>query len=47
MFYNCTALTTFKGDLSSLVVADNMFSGCSLNQVSLENIANTINDLND
>jgi hypothetical protein len=41
-FYN---LTSFTSELSSLRSAYNMFKGCKLDAASIENIANTINDV--
>ena len=41
MFYNCSNLTTFKSDLTSLTSAWNMFNGCSLlNEVEITSLEN-------
>lgn len=46
MFLSCSSLTTFSGDLSSLIYGVNMFKGCSkLSLESIEHIANTINNI--
>lgn len=45
MFYGCTNLTHFRGNLVSLLDGHGMFSGCSLDAASIEHIANTINNL--
>ena len=45
MFNGCTSLTSFSSDLSSLEEGDYMFNGCSLDTASVQNIADTINDL--
>lgn len=42
MFYNCTNLTTFIGDLSSLTGGQSMFGNCNLDAESLECIAETL-----
>ena len=46
MFLMCSNLTTFNSDLSSLMIADNMFTYCNLASDSIINIANTIKDVN-
>ena len=46
MFYCCTSLSTFYGNLSSLVTGDGMFVGCNLNSESVENILKTIPSTN-
>jgi hypothetical protein len=43
MFKNCSNLTSFNGDLSSLTDGYEMFYGCKLDTVSVQNIADTIN----
>lgn len=43
MFYGCTALTSFTSNLSSLTNGNDMFLGCKLDTVSVQNIADTIN----
>lgn len=45
MFYNCSQLTSFNADLSSLTSGLSMFSGCKLDTTSVQNIANSINDV--
>lgn len=45
MFEDCFGLTSFISDLSSLTNGYYMFSGCRLDTPSVQNIANTINDL--
>lgn len=45
MFWDCKNLTTFSSKLGSLKSANAMFSGCKLNETSLRNIADNINDL--
>ncbi len=45
MFYGCTNLTHFRGNLVSLLDGHGMFSGCSLDAASIEHIANTIKNL--
>ena len=45
MFGSCTNLSSFNSDLSSMTTGSNMFNGCKLNLESVQNIANTINDL--
>lgn len=40
-------LTSFNSNLSSLKCGDDMFKGCSLNESSLSNITNTINDISE
>ena len=47
MFYNCTALSSFNSDLSSLTDGSYMFFGCSLDTTSVQNIADTINTPSD
>ena len=42
MFYNCTALQSFYGKLSSLTEADYMFSGCNLDTASVRHIWETL-----
>ena len=51
MFRNCTYLTSFSSDLSSLTNGSSMFGSSSynctaLNLASIENISETINNLN-
>ena len=46
MFHTCSNLTTFTSDLGSLTNGTNMFFGCILDTVSVQNIANTIKDVN-
>ena len=46
MFYNCKNLKTFNSDLSSLTHGYMMFYECYLNTVSVQNIADTIKDVN-
>jgi hypothetical protein len=45
MFDDCSNLTSFSSDLSSLTVGDNMFYNCKLDTASVQNIADTINDV--
>jgi hypothetical protein len=45
LFNRCSKLTSFNSNLSSLLRGNQMFYGCKLNSESLQNIANTINDL--
>lgn len=45
MFYNCTSLTSFTAHLPSLTYGNDMFYKCKLNLVSVQNIADTINNL--
>ena len=45
MFNGCTSLMSFTGELPVLTYGNNMFSGCKLNLASVQNIANTINNL--
>ena len=47
MFAMCENLTSFKSNLPSLTHAGNMFQGCKLDTESVQNIANSINDVND
>ena len=47
MFYSCTSLTSFNSDLSSLTNGHGMFFNCALDTASVQNIADTINDVND
>ena len=47
MFYSCNNLTSFSSDLSSLTNGAYMFDHCSLNTASVQNIADTIKDVND
>ena len=47
MFALCENLTSFKSNLPSLTHAPNMFNGCKLDTESVQNIANSINDVND
>ena len=44
MFDGCSNLTSFSSDLSSLRDGYDMFDGCKLDTVSVQNIANTINN---
>ena len=46
MFYHCNNLTSFSSDLSSLTNGYNMFYYCSLDTTSVQNIADTIKDVN-
>ena len=43
MFYDCSNLTSFTSDLSSLTNGVNMFGNCKLDTASVKNIAETIN----
>lgn len=45
MFKGCTALTNFSADLPALTNGRGMFEGCKLNLASIQNIADTINNL--
>lgn len=45
MFLNCTNLTSFAGDLSSVIMAPDMFRGCKLDVASVKNIAATLRDV--
>ena len=45
MFKWCDKLTSFRGDLSSLTDGGWMFDGCKLDTASVQNIADTINDV--
>lgn len=45
MFYNCTNLTSFNSNLSSLTDGIDMFWGCSLDYQSLNNILNSLPSL--
>jgi hypothetical protein len=45
MFYYCTKLTTFSSDLSSLTDGTYMFDGCKLDTASVQDIADTINNV--
>ena len=45
MFASCSELTSFNSDLRSLTNGTAMFQGCKLNESSLQNIANTINNV--
>lgn len=45
MFYNCTNLTSFNSNLSSLTDGIDMFYGCSLDYQSLNNILNSLPNL--
>lgn len=47
MFYSCTSLTSFNSDLSSLTNGHGMFFNCALDTASVQNIADTINYVND
>ena len=47
MFYDCYNLTSFTSDISSLTYGGYMFHGCKLDTPSVQNIANTIKDVND
>lgn len=42
LFNEVAMFTTFISPLSSLSSGNNMFNGCNLNEVSVENILNTI-----
>lgn len=44
MFINCSSLSHFRGDLSSLTGASGMFSGCKLDLESVQHIASSINN---
>lgn len=45
MFQGCSKLINFVSNLSSLLDGDKMFSQCKLSLASVQNIADTINDL--
>ena len=45
MFNSCSKLTTFTSKLSQLKSGHQMFSGCKLNEESVINISDSINDL--
>lgn len=45
MFRGCPNLTHFRGNLVSLLIGCDMFSGCSLDAASIEHIATTINNI--
>jgi hypothetical protein len=45
MFNGCYKLTSFNANLSSLTNGSQMFSGCKLDTTSVQNIANSINDV--
>ena len=47
MFFGCENLTSFNSDLSSLTDAWGMFQGCKLDTASVQNIADTINTINE
>lgn len=47
MFNMCTSLTSFNSDLSSLTNGHYMFYNCKLDTPSVQNIADTINDVRD
>ena len=47
MFASCSELTSFNSDLRSLTNGFGMFENCKLNESSIQNIANTINDVTD
>lgn len=44
MFINCSSLSHFRGDLSSLTAAGGMFSGCKLDLESVQHIISNINN---
>jgi hypothetical protein len=46
MFTGCENLTSFSSDLSSLTNGSYMFNGCKLDTPSVQNIADTIKDVN-
>ena len=46
-FSYCSNLTTFTSDLSSLTNGSSMFYNCKLDTISIQNIAETINDVRD
>jgi hypothetical protein len=46
MFDKCYKLTTFTSSLPNLTNGYQMFSGCNLNSESVQNIADTIKDVN-
>ena len=46
MFYGCSSLTSFYGNLSSLSTGDEMFTGCKLDSDSVETILKTISSAN-
>ena len=45
MFSHCTSLTSFSGALPKMTNGAYMFDKCKLNLASVQNIADTINDL--
>lgn len=45
MFLGCENLSHFRGNLVSLLNGTGMFTGCSLDAASIQDIANTINNL--
>lgn len=45
MFFWCSKLTSFSGDLSALTDGQYMFTDCKLDQASVDHILDTINDL--
>ena len=47
MFSGCTNLVSFTSDLPSLTNGSGMFKDCNLDVASIQNIARTINDVND
>jgi hypothetical protein len=47
MFFGCENLTSFDSALSSLTSAWGMFQGCKLDTASVQNIAKTINTINE
>ena len=47
MFYTCSQLNSFSSNLGSLKSGYEMFYDCKLNEESLYNIAETINDITD
>jgi len=46
MFFYCNNLTSFTADLSSLTNGNYMFYDCKLDTASVQNIADTIKDVN-
>ena len=46
MFYGCSKLNSFYSDLRNLTDGEYMFYDCKLDTASVENIANTIKDVN-
>ena len=45
MFEGCSSLTSFSSNLPALTDGTRMFNGCKLDLASVQNIADTINDL--